>query len=108
MSAGEPSLSVLQIYAGWILSFSGVFAGWPRWYYWCIAVHFRFLASKALHCTLYHGEHFSVSQFQAMNVDHVDMHPVVQVVNFQCSGGSIVPATILGPSERGVDYRTIM
>ena len=32
---------------------------WPMWCYWWIAVHFRFLASKALHCTLYHAEHFS-------------------------------------------------
>ena len=33
-------------------------------YSWCIAVHFRFLASKALQRTLYYTEHFSVSQFQ--------------------------------------------
>ena len=46
------------------MSFSCVFAGWTRWYCWCIAVYFRFLASKALHCTLYHVEHFSFSQFQ--------------------------------------------
>jgi len=45
-------------------SFSSAFAGWTRWCYWCIAVYFRFLASKALHRTLYHAEHFSVSQFQ--------------------------------------------
>ena len=32
--------------------------------YWCIAVYFRFLASKALHRTPYHAEHFSVLQFQ--------------------------------------------
>ena len=48
--AREPSLSILQIYAeGWILRLSRAFARWPRWYYWCIAVHVRFLASKALH-----------------------------------------------------------
>ena len=41
-----------------------MFAGWTRWYHWCIAVYFRFLASKALNCTLYHAEQFSVSQFQ--------------------------------------------
>ena len=29
------------------------------------------------------------------------------VVNFQPSGGSIVPAKILTPSERGADRRTI-
>ena len=47
--AKELSLSILQNKTeGWILSFFGVFAGWPRWYYWCIAMHFRFLASKAL------------------------------------------------------------
>jgi hypothetical protein len=63
--AREPLLSVLQIYSeGQILSFSCEFAGWTRWYYWCIAVYFRFLASKALHRTLYHPEHFSVPQFQ--------------------------------------------
>ena len=47
-----------------MLSFSCAFAGWTRWFYWCIAVYFRFLASMALHCTLYHAEHFSFSQFQ--------------------------------------------
>ena len=41
-----------------------MFAGWTSWYYWCIAVYFRFLAPKALHRTPCHGEHFSVSQFQ--------------------------------------------
>ena len=63
--AREPSLSVLQIYSeGRILSFSCAFAGWTRWYYWCIAVYFRSLASKAPRRTPYHAEHFSVSQFQ--------------------------------------------
>ena len=63
--AREPSLSVSQIYSeGRTLSFSCAFAGWTRWYYWCIAVYFRFLPSKALHRTLYHAEHFSVPQFQ--------------------------------------------
>ena len=58
----EPSLSGLQICAEvWILSFSGAFAGWPWLYDRCIAVHVRFLASKALHYTLYHAEHFSFS-----------------------------------------------
>ena len=47
-----------------MLSFSCAFAGWTRWYRWCIAVYLRSLASKALHRTLYHAEHFSVSQFQ--------------------------------------------
>ena len=32
--------------------------------HWCIAVYFRFLASKALHCALYHAEHFFSSQLQ--------------------------------------------
>ena len=63
--ARGPSLSGLQIYSeGWILSFSCAFAGWTRWCYWCIAVYFRFLASKTRHCTLYHAEHFSFSHFQ--------------------------------------------
>ena len=73
--AREPSLSVLQIYSeGRILSFSCAFAGWIRWYYWCIAVYFRILAFKALHRTLYHAEHFSVSQFQPRGC-HKDAHP---------------------------------
>ena len=42
---------MLQIDAeGRILSFPGAFAGRPRWCCWCVAVHFRFLASKALRC----------------------------------------------------------
>ena len=45
--------------------FSCAFARWTRWCYWCIAVSFKFLAFKALHCTLYSAEHFSFSQFQA-------------------------------------------
>jgi len=58
--ARVPSLSVLHIYLeGWILSFSCAFAGWTRWYYWCIVVYFRFLATKALLCTLCHAKHFS-------------------------------------------------
>ena len=63
--ARQPSLSVLQIYSERrILSLSCAFAGWTRWYCLCIAVYFRFLASKALHCTLYHAEHLSFSQCQ--------------------------------------------
>ena len=46
------------------MSYSCAFAGWTSWYYWCIAVDFRFLASKALHCTRYPAEHFSFPQFQ--------------------------------------------
>ena len=52
----EPSLSVLQVYSeGLIVRFSRAFAGWTRWYPWCIAVYFIhvLLSSKALHCTLY-------------------------------------------------------
>ena len=33
-------------------------------HYWCIAVYFGILASKALRCTPYHAEHFSCSQLQ--------------------------------------------
>ena len=63
--ARELSLSVLQLYSeGRILSFSCAFAGCTRWYYWCIAVYLRFLASNPLHRTLYHAEHFSASQCQ--------------------------------------------
>ena len=57
----EPSLFVSE---GWALSLACAFAGWTRWYYWWIVVYFRFLASKAVHCTLYHAEHFSFVQFQ--------------------------------------------
>ena len=65
--AREPSLFVLQIYSeGWVLSFSCAFAGCTRWYCWCFAVYFRFLASQALHCVLYHAEHFHFSQFQPL------------------------------------------
>ena len=46
------------------MSFSCPSARWKRGYYWCIAVYFRFLASKALYCTLYQAEHFSFSLFQ--------------------------------------------
>ena len=49
---------------GWILSFYCAFAGWTSCYYWCIAVYFSFVASKALHRTLYHAEHFRFPQFQ--------------------------------------------
>ena len=70
---GGASLSVLQIYSeGWILSSSCAFAGWTRWYRWCIAVYFRFFASKALHCTLYDADHFFA--ISAMDVDHIDMY----------------------------------
>ena len=63
--ARETLFPVSQIYSeGRILSLSCAFAGWTRWYYWCIAVYFRFFASKALHRTLCHAEHFSVSQSQ--------------------------------------------
>ena len=42
-----------------------------------------------------------------MDIDHIDTYRAGAVVNFKHSGGSIVPAKILGPSEGGVDYRTI-
>ena len=42
-----------------------------------------------------------------MDVDPFHTYPASAVVHFQHSGGSIVPAKILGPSERGADYRTI-
>ena len=51
-------LSIFQIFfEGWILRLSCVFAGWTRYCCWFIAVYFKFLAWKALHCTLYHAEH---------------------------------------------------
>jgi hypothetical protein len=42
-----------------------------------------------------------------MDVDYIDAYLAGAVVNFKRSGGSVVPAKILGPSERSVDYRTI-
>ena len=44
----------------------------------------------------------------AMDVDHIEMYSPVAVVNFQRSGGSIVPTKILGPSERGAGYRQLL
>ena len=43
----------------------------------------------------------------AMDVDHIDTYPAGADVNFQRSGDSVVLAKILGPSERGADYRSI-
>ena len=80
-----------------------VFAGWTRWYYWCIAVCCRFLVSKALHCTLYHAEHFSFSHFQPSMLIILTRTPQLPISNVL----STVPAKILGPSERGADYRSI-
>ena len=67
-----------------MLRFSCVFVGWTRYCCWCIAVYFKFLAWKALHSPC-----------------------IMHVVDFQRSDGSIVFAKILGPSERGADYRSI-
>ena len=38
-------------------------AGWTRYCCWCIAVYFKFLAWKALHCTLYPAEHLVFSRY---------------------------------------------
>jgi hypothetical protein len=38
-----------------------------------------------------------------MDVDRIDPYSRGTVVNFQCSGGSVVLAKILCPSERGAD-----
>ena len=46
-----------------MLSFSCVFARWTRWYYWCIVVDFRFLASGARLCCV-SCKTLSFSQFQ--------------------------------------------
>ena len=42
-----------------------------------------------------------------MDVDHMDTYSPGAVVNIQRSRASVVPAKILGPSERGADYQTI-
>ena len=49
----------------------------------------------------------SVLAISAMDVDQIDTYPAGAVVNFKRSGGSFVPAKILGRSKRGVDDRTI-
>ena len=38
----------------------------------CIAVYFRCFASKALHCTLYHAEHFSANNAVERKSDTCD------------------------------------
>ena len=61
------------------MSFSCAFAGWTRWLCWCIAMFFRFLASKALRYTPYHAEDFGFFLFffaiLAMDVDPFDTYP---------------------------------
>ena len=50
------------------------------------------------------------SQFfanSAMDVEHIDTYTPGTVVNFKRSEGTVVLANILGPSERGADYRSI-
>jgi len=53
-------------------------------YYWWMAVYCRFLASKALHCTLHRAEHL-VFAISAMDVDLIDTHPAGIGVNSQRS-----------------------
>ena len=77
-----------------MLSFSCAFAGWTRWYYWCIAVYFRFLASKALHYTLYHAEHFSILQIQPWML-MIWTHTQLVCCQFPTFWGQFVPAKIL-------------
>ena len=79
-----------------ILRFSCVFAGWTRYCCGCIAVYFKFVAWKALRCSLCHAEHLVFRNFS--------LSPGA-VVNFQRSDGK--SAKILGPSERSADYRSI-
>jgi hypothetical protein len=43
----------------------------------------------------------------ATDVDHIDTYPAGAVVNSQRSGGRMMPAKVLGPSEGGADSRTI-
>ena len=71
----------------------------------------------ALLCTsnFLHPRHSSVPcimqntffTISAIDVDHIDMYPAGAIVSFQGSGGTVVLAKILGPSERGADYRSI-
>ena len=49
-------------------------------------MYFKFLAWKALLCTLYHAGHL-VFRNSAMNVDDIDTYSIGGVVNFQRSDG---------------------
>ena len=42
-----------------------------------------------------------------MDVEHIDTYTPGTVVNFKCSEDTAVLAKILGPSERGAEYRSI-
>eukprot|EP00670_Eutreptiella_braarudii_P012189 CAMPEP_0174318618 /NCGR_PEP_ID=MMETSP0810-20121108/8329_1 /TAXON_ID=73025 ORGANISM="Eutreptiella gymnastica-like, Strain CCMP1594" /NCGR_SAMPLE_ID=MMETSP0810 /ASSEMBLY_ACC=CAM_ASM_000659 /LENGTH=81 /DNA_ID=CAMNT_0015428909 /DNA_START=1610 /DNA_END=1855 /DNA_ORIENTATION=+ len=42
-----------------------------------------------------------------MDVVHIDAYTPGTVVNFKRSEGTVVVAKILGPSERGAEYRSI-
>ena len=99
--ARDPSLSVLQIYSeGRILLAKVVLL------VHCCVLQISCIQGTPLYSVLYRKlQFFAVS---ALDVDHIDTYPARAVVNFKRSGGSTVPAKILGPSERGVDDRTII
>ena len=67
---------------------------------------FIFLASKSLYWTL-SCRPLSFFAISGMDVEHVDTYTPSTVVNFKRSEGTVVLAKILGPSERGIEYRSI-
>ena len=50
------------------------------------------------------SQFFAIS---AMDVEHIDTYTPGTVVSFKRSEGTVVLAKILGPSERGAEYRSI-
>ena len=50
------------------------------------------------------SQFFAIS---AMDVEHIDAYTPGTVVNFKRSEGTVLLAKILGPSERGAEYRSI-
>ena len=48
-----------------------------------------------------------VLKFSAIDVEHIATYTPGTVVNLKCSGSTVVLAKILGPSERGAEYRSI-
>ena len=86
--------------------FSCVFAGWTGG----IVGALLCTSISGIQGTPLHPVSCRTLQFfaiSAIDVDYIDMYPAGAVVNFQRSGGSIVPGKILGLSERSADYRTI-
>ena len=82
-----------------LLAGQGSFIGASR----CTS-NFLHLRHSTVACITQNASAFAIS---AMDVDHIDTNSPDAVVSFQCFGGTVVPANILGPSERGADYRSV-